>query len=125
MRKERIKATILASIDEIVIIIAIFFILPLFGINIPLWITILIIIVLTVLSIIVYKALYVLEKEPIFSKESIIGKEGKALTDINDTGVVLVENETWLASSAKGVIKKGKNVRVIKIEGNKLIVEEV
>jgi membrane-bound ClpP family serine protease len=125
MKKERIKATILASIDEIVIIIAIFFILPLFGINIPLWMTILIIIVLTVLSIIVYKALYVLEKEPIFSKESIIGKEGKALTDINDTGVVLVENETWLASSAKGVIKKGKNVRVIKIEGNKLIVEEV
>jgi membrane-bound ClpP family serine protease len=124
MKKERIKATILASIDEIVIIIAIFFILPLFGINIPLWLTILIIIVLTVLSIIVYKALYVLEKEPIFSKESIIGKEGKALTEINDTGVVLVENETWLASSAKGVIKKGKSVRVIKIEGNKLIVEE-
>jgi len=111
-------------LDEIVIIIAIFLILPFLGINLPLWLTILIIVILTILSLIVYKALYILEKEPLLSKENIIGKKGKALTEIDKEGIVLVENETWLASSIKGKIKKGKEIRVVKIEGNKLIIEE-
>ena len=60
--------------------------------------------------------------------ESIIGKEGIVLNDINNLaaeGQVSVDGQIWSSRSINGdTIEKGKKVRVIEVKGVKLIVEE-
>lgn len=58
--------------------------------------------------------------------DRVIGKEGVVTKDItkNDYGEVKVLGNIWTATSKK-VIKKGTQVKVLKIEGVKLLVEEV
>ena len=54
----------------------------------------------------------------------IIGKIGTALTDITqlDNGRVKVDGKSWMAKS-KEEIKKGEKVKILKIEGVKVIVK--
>lgn len=62
---------------------------------------------------------------------SSIGKEGVVIKDINATpgavGQVKVSGDTWSAvvSDYSGVIQKGRTVKVLGIDGVKLIVEPV
>lgn len=55
---------------------------------------------------------------------SIEGAEGKALTDISDTGKIKVRGEIWNAQTSSP-IKKGEKVRVLGREGIVLEVEPV
>lgn len=56
--------------------------------------------------------------------ESMIGEEGKALTDILQEGKVFIHGEYWVAYSDK-LIEKGKRVKIVDIDRMKLKVEEV
>jgi membrane-bound serine protease (ClpP class) len=56
--------------------------------------------------------------------EGMIGLEGEAVTDIHDAGKVLVKGEYWNASS-ETVIKKGKRIKVVEVNGIKLKIEEI
>ncbi len=56
--------------------------------------------------------------------EAMIGSETEALTDIANEGKVFIKGEYWKATSGKP-IKKGAKVKIVKIEGLKLIVEEM
>jgi membrane-bound serine protease (ClpP class) len=56
--------------------------------------------------------------------EAMIGAEAEAATDIKDEGKVFLEGEYWKAFS-KEPVKKGAKVRVVKVEGLSLIVEEI
>lgn len=56
----------------------------------------------------------------------LIGKVGVVITDIEDAhkiGQVKVEGEVWSAKSERAPIAKNSNVKVLAIEGVKLIVE--
>lgn len=55
---------------------------------------------------------------------SIEGMEGKALTDISDSGKIKVRGEIWNAQTSSP-IKKGEKVRVLRREGIVLEVEPV
>ncbi len=55
--------------------------------------------------------------------EAMIGVETEALTDIANEGNVFLEGQYWRATSAKS-IKKGAKVKIVKVEGLSLIVEE-
>jgi membrane protein implicated in regulation of membrane protease activity len=55
---------------------------------------------------------------------SIEGMEGKALTDISDTGKIKVRGEIWNAQTSN-LIRKGEKVRVLRREGIVLEVEPV
>ncbi|HET6461854.1 MAG TPA: nodulation protein NfeD [Syntrophales bacterium] len=57
-------------------------------------------------------------------KEGMAGEEGKAVTDIHETGTALVSGEYWKASSDKR-IEKDRAVRVVQVEGLKIKVEEI
>jgi hypothetical protein len=60
--------------------------------------------------------------------DALIGKETVAKTNIdpNDGGVVKLSGELWLAKPDDNcVIREGSKVRVIRLEGVSLIVEEV
>jgi len=56
--------------------------------------------------------------------EAMIGAEAEAATDIADEGKVFLEGEYWKAIS-KEPVKKGAKVKVVKVEGLSLIVEEI
>lgn len=57
--------------------------------------------------------------------EGMVGKSGEARTKISRKGQVFVDGELWNASSQQGAIQKGTPVRVVKIDGLKLIVEKI
>lgn len=60
-------------------------------------------------------------------RDKLVGSTGYAKTDIGEIspGVVYVLNEEWTAYSVKGEIKAGSKVRVVRVDGLKLYVEEI
>lgn len=56
--------------------------------------------------------------------EAMIGTEAEVVTDIDKEGSVFVKGEYWKAES-ENPVKKGAKVRIIKVDGLKLIVEEI
>jgi len=65
-------------------------------------------------------------KRPVTGLEGMIGEEGVAKTDLNPYGKVWIWGEMWNArvESNEEVIKKGETVKVIKVEGMKLIIKK-
>lgn len=63
-------------------------------------------------------------REHFTGSEAMIGDETEALTDIDEEGKVFVRGEYWNAKS-ENPIKKGAKVKIIRVEGLSLIVEEV
>ncbi len=64
-------------------------------------------------------------KKPVIGKEGLIGEVGVAKTDIDsDGGTIFIRGEYWNARS-ENLIKKGKQVKVVKAEGTLLTVEEI
>ena len=60
--------------------------------------------------------------------QAMMSKKGIVTEEIspNNTGLVVVEHETWTAISKDGEkIEKGSTVEVLKIEGVKLVVKKV
>ncbi|WP_297465780.1 nodulation protein NfeD [Thermococcus sp.] len=63
-------------------------------------------------------------RKPGAGKEELIGEIGKVIEDLDPEGVVKLHGELWTAESADGRrIPVGERVRVVKVEGLKLIVE--
>ena len=56
--------------------------------------------------------------------EAMIGVETEALTDITNEGKVFLEGQYWKAISEKP-IKRGTKVKIVKVKGLSLIVEEI
>ncbi|PJF32415.1 MAG: hypothetical protein CUN52_01690 [Phototrophicales bacterium] len=56
--------------------------------------------------------------------DELVGAVGRATTDINPIGTVLVESETWTATS-DSPIKSGESVVVIERNGLQLVVESL
>ena len=56
--------------------------------------------------------------------EAMVGAEAEVIKDIDEEGEVFLMGEYWKATS-KEPVKKGSKVRVIKVEGLRLIVEEI
>lgn len=92
-------------------------------------IQIIIFIVVSVIALIItkpiVKKLRVRKIEPT-NLDRIIGKEGVVTKEIskNTYGEVNVKGSIWTATSKKE-IKKGASIKVLKIEGVKLLVEEI
>ena len=55
--------------------------------------------------------------------EGMAGERGEAMTDVHDDGRVFIKGEHWHAFSDKK-IEKGKKIKVVKVEGLKLKIEE-
>ena len=69
------------------------------------------------------------DKNVVTNAYSIIGKKGIVLQEINETygvGQIKVAGEVWSAKTTDGgVIQKGTQVEIIKIDGVKAVVEPV
>ena len=106
-----LKGAILLSI--------VFWLLPLWGINIPIWGLALIIIAFLAYEIVTFKlGRRALERKPVIWSQAIVGRCGKATTDLNPDGYVRVDGELWHAYSDNTSINEGDDIIVV--EMNKL-----
>lgn len=52
-------------------------------------------------------------------------REGEALTELRPAGIVLVEGKKLDVVTAGELVEKGRRVRVVKVEGNRIVVRAV
>jgi membrane-bound serine protease (ClpP class) len=78
-----------------------------------------------VITIVLVRLVYLSHgRKSIVGEEGMIGEEGVAKTDIHQEGKVLVHGEYWSASSDRP-IPTGAHVRVVRVHGLKVEVEEM
>lgn len=56
---------------------------------------------------------------------SLVGKEGVAQTDLRPAGIVLVDGRKVDVVTAGEAIERGRPVRVVKVEGNRIVVRAI
>ena len=108
-------------LEEAALVAVVLWLLPGFGINIPLWGLILLMIALGAYSYVTSR----LEKKALDKKPMIlpdIGSRGKVTTPLTPKGYVRIGSERWKASSINSTIDTGGEVIVVGIEGMTLLV---
>lgn len=123
-RWHTVYSIISTLLEEAGIVLLMVVVLPVFGINVPLWATLAVVAAFAVFSYIMYRighptVLYDAVTEP----DAIVGKEGVIEVDLNPAGYVRVEGELWKAVSAGGDLRKGDAVVITGIKGLELTVE--
>ena len=102
-----------------VLLSIVFWLLPIWGINIPIWGLALIIIAFLAYEIVTFKlGRRALERKPVIWSQAIVGRFGKATTDLKPDGYVRVDGELWRAYSDDTSINEGDDIVVV--EMNKL-----
>jgi membrane-bound ClpP family serine protease len=102
-----------------VLSLIVFWLLPLWRINIPMWGVILVIIAFLAYEIVTFRlGKRALERKSVIWSEAMVGRCGKATTDLNPNGYVQVDGELWQAYSDDTSINKGDDIIVV--EMNKL-----
>ncbi len=125
MNARLIIAIITSLIDEIVIIAIILWVLPLFGIHIPLWGLALIVVALVIYAVGTFIiGSRILRKKPLAGLTDMVGTEGRTATSLSPRGFIRVEGELWEARAESGSIDSGVDVTVIAQDGLKLVVRE-
>jgi membrane-bound serine protease (ClpP class) len=74
--------------------------------------------------LVVGKAMAALRRGATMGREALIGALGNARTDLNPEGTVFLEGERWTAVTGDGPIPQGSRVRVIALDGIKLVVQK-
>lgn len=114
----RLILTITISlIDDAIIILIIFLMLSLFGIEMPLWLIITLVLVLSPLTFVIYRTL---SKKPLLGFESMIGKSGMTVSPIARKGTIKIGNELWQSETDHEYIEVGVEVIVTGQTGLKL-----
>jgi membrane-bound serine protease (ClpP class) len=63
-------------------------------------------------------------RKPTTGIEGLTGEIGDVIETLQPEGIVRVGGELWNAESLSGTIEKGSHIRVVKINGLKLLVEQ-
>ncbi|MDV2988864.1 MAG: NfeD family protein [Dehalogenimonas sp.] len=116
----RLFALVLASlVDEAILFIIVLWLLPLVGIELPVWVIILLAAVFLGIGIAIY---FLLSGKPTLGFESQIGMRGITETRIARQGTVRIGNELWSAATTGEAIEKDTPVVVINQKALILIV---
>ena len=98
----------------------------LFQLQIDWWVIALVVIVVTAIFVFVVGAVIRSQRRrPVTGKEGLVGKIVLAQTELDPTGMVLVEGERWTARAEGGRIEPGEEAVVTKVEGLKLWVAKI
>jgi membrane protein implicated in regulation of membrane protease activity len=104
-----LKGAVLAAI--------VLWLLPLWGINIPIWGLILIVIAFLCYEIFTFRlGRRVLERKPVIWSDAIVGCCGKATTPLTPYGYVQVQGELWRALSSDTDINEGDDIIVMELD---------
>jgi membrane protein implicated in regulation of membrane protease activity len=115
-------SVITALLEELALVAVVLWLLPRWGINIPLWGLILMVVALGAYNYITYwlgkKAL---DKKPIISPEPMLGSKCQVATPLAPKGYVKVDGELWQATSSS-TIDAGEEVVIVGVKGMTLMV---
>jgi len=90
--------------------------LPLWGINIPIWGIILLIVAFVIYEIITFRLGWrALKRKPLISLKAIVGCCGKATTPLTPKGYVQVQGELWQALCSDRDIDEGDDIVVLEV----------
>ena len=124
-RWHTIYSIISTVLEEAGIALLIVVVLPIFGINIPLWGTVAILTAFAVFSYIMYRIGHpTILFKPFTEPEAIIGREGVVEVDLKPSGYIRVDGELWKATSSGGDLQKGDIVLITGMDGLKLTVKK-
>jgi membrane-bound serine protease (ClpP class) len=80
---------------------------------------------LAIITVLLVRLVYLShQRKSVTGEEGMLGLEAVATTDIHEEGKVMVRGEYWNASSEK-LIPAGAKVRVVKVDGLKVEVEQL
>ena len=114
----RLLLTIIISlVPEAIILLVLLFVLPRFGIEIPLWLIIALVLIFSIITYVLYRTL---KKTPLLGFDSMIGKSGMTVNQIARKGTVKIGRELWAAEVDGDNIEAGEEVTVIGQTGLKL-----
>jgi membrane-bound ClpP family serine protease len=100
-----------------VLLLVILWLLPLWGINIPMWGIISIVVAFLIYEIVTFRlGRRALERKPAIWSEAIIGRCGKATTPLTPDGYVQVDGELWHALSIDTNINEGDDIVVVELD---------
>ncbi len=108
-------------LEEAALIATVLWLLPGFGVNIPLWGLVLMAIGLGVYSYLIDR----LSKEALDKKAIVwpdIGNKGTAITRLTPGGYVKISNELWKASSVGSAVDANEEIVIVGTEGMTLLI---
>ena len=121
-----ILAIISTTLEEVAIYVIWRWLLPEFDIRMPFWVLICVMVAWAVFSVSLFVfTTRTLKKQVPVGLPSMVGTRGKVASPLSPEGLVRIESELWVATSAEGNIDKGKDIEVVGEDGLKLIVREV
>lgn len=110
-------------LEGVALVLVVLWLLPMFGVNIPLWGLILATTALGTYSFVNYRiSRRALARRPIVSPD--VGSRGRATTLISPTGYVRVNGELWPASS-QSTVGPGEEIAVAGMEQMRLLISPV
>ena len=111
-------------LDEAVVISAIFLILRVLGVKIPVPIIIgggvIIGIFVFIIHVVVIPSFH---RKQVTGREGMIGKQGRVVEPLNPVGTITVKGEYWKAKSVDDGIEADENVEIVGLEGLTLMVK--
>ena len=121
-----ILAIVSTVLEEVAIVVIWRWLLPEFGIELPLAVLIAVMVAWAVFG----TALFVfttrtLKKQAVVGLPTMIGSKGKVASSLAPEGLVRIKGELWGATSAEGNVDAGEQVEVVGEDGLKLVVRRV
>ncbi len=122
MRGYTIYAIIGTSLEVVVLLVVLLWVLPLLNIHVPWWIVVILLVVELGVSVFTYiMGRRALSQQLTFVPEFVIGSVGVVTTPLNPAGYVKVRGELWKAY-CQSQVETGEEVVVVEMEGMKLAV---
>lgn len=127
MKQEKRKGYIVYSLitallEEAALVAVVLWLLPRFGINLPLWGLILLVVALGAYDYITYRlGKKALVKKPVMIPPEV-GNRCRATTPLAPEGYVQIKGELWKASSTGPMVLEGQEVIIVGIKGLMLFV---
>jgi membrane-bound ClpP family serine protease len=98
--------------------------LPRFGLGVPLWSTILVAVIFAGwAAFCFYIGMRTIQKKPLNGFTSMVGMEGIAKGRLDPGGYIQIDGALWAAESEKGSIETGSRVEVVAQKVLKLVVK--
>lgn len=110
--------------EQAVLYVVTIWLLPPAGVTVPRWLVVLLSAALATQSVVLTRInLKTLDRRPLFSPDS--GMRARAVSRLDPSGYVRVENELWVAVTDGPPVEQGETVVVLRREGMRLVVSPV
>jgi len=105
-------------IQEAILIVGLLLILPYFGVNVPIWVVVMVSLGWAVWSYIGYTlGANVLARKPVSGIEAMVGAMCRTTTPLSPRGYVRAGSELWKAYSSRAHVDADVDVMIVEVKG--------